>query len=72
MLCRLYDAPLVSPGQPTAFPNTRTQPDLTQGMAFNLANNLWGTNYVMWQPYIEETETMPFMFVLGVTQVEKQ
>lgn len=68
-LCRSLDAALVSPGEPTAFPNTRLQPDLTKGMAFNLANNLWGTNYVMWQPYEEEQQRMRFRFLLQMTDV---
>ena len=31
-------------------------------MSFNLANNIWGTNYVMWQPYVPEGATMRFRF----------
>lgn len=41
------DAALVSPGVPTGLPNVRRPPDTAQGVAFNLYNNLWGTNYVM-------------------------
>ncbi|KAK9917700.1 hypothetical protein WJX75_007317 [Coccomyxa subellipsoidea] len=39
---RTLDAALVSPGEPTPFPNVRHAPDLTKGVAFNLANNIWG------------------------------
>jgi hypothetical protein len=35
---------------------------LSRGVAFNLANNAWGTNYVMWQPYKPEAATMRFRF----------
>lgn len=38
---RSLDAALVSPGAPTAFPNTHTDPDLREGVSFNLWNNLW-------------------------------
>jgi hypothetical protein len=31
-------------------------------MSFNLANNIWGTNYIMWQPYVAEGATMRFRF----------
>lgn len=69
LVCRSLDAALVSPGEPTAFPNVRSQPDLTKGMAFNLANNLWGTNYVMWQPYEDGQARMRFRFLLQMTDV---
>ena len=46
------DSPLVSPGRPTVLPNVLHTPDLARhGVNFNLHNNLWGTNYVMWVPY---------------------
>ena len=68
--CRSLDAALVSPGKPTPFPNVRHAPDLAHGMAFNLANNIWGTNYVMWQPYVPEGETMRFRFRVGAGPVQ--
>ena len=68
--CRSLDAALVSPGEPTPFPNVRHAPDLARGMAFNLANNIWGTNYVMWQPYMREGETMRFRFRIGAGPVQ--
>lgn len=40
--CRSLDAALVSPGEPWAIPRVSVQPDLAEGMAFNLVNNLWG------------------------------
>lgn len=39
---------------------------MTQGMSFNLANNLWGTNYIMWQPYNAADAVLQFRFVLEV------
>lgn len=35
------DTALASPGKPTPFPNVDIQPDMKQGLAFNLFNNLW-------------------------------
>ena len=35
-------------------------------MAANLGNNLWGTNYVMWQPYGPDSASMRFRFVIQV------
>lgn len=39
--CRPLDAALVSPGEPTPFPNPDRQPDLARGMHSLLANNIW-------------------------------
>lgn len=41
MLCRSLDAALVSPGKPTPFPKLSTPPDMAEGMAFHLVNNIW-------------------------------
>lgn len=70
MAYRSLDAALVSPGEPLPFPNARTKPDLSKGMAYNLANNIWGTNYIMWQPYEQEQERMRFRFLLQMTKAE--
>lgn len=64
MPCRSLDVPLVSPGVPTPFPTVSQQPDMCAGMSFNLANNIWGTNYVMWQPYDARDANMRFRFVI--------
>jgi hypothetical protein len=63
---RSLDVALVSPGEPTAFPTVKGGPDMAQGMSFNLANNVWGTNYVMWAPWGEDDVSMTFRFALEV------
>ena len=65
---RSLDAALVSPGLPTPFPNVRHMPDLAEGMSFNLANNIWGTNYIMWQPYSGVGASMRFRFEISSRQ----
>ena len=60
----------MSPGEPTPFPNVRHPPDLSMGITFNLANNIWGTNYVMWQPYVEQGATMRFRFEIRAGPVQ--
>jgi hypothetical protein len=45
------DAPLLGLGSPNPFPTPFLTPDLSQGVGFNLFNNLWGTNYIMHYPY---------------------
>jgi hypothetical protein len=42
------DAPVVALGERMPVHFTRNQPDLAQGLHFNLFNNGWGTNYVQW------------------------
>jgi hypothetical protein len=42
------DAPLVAPGEPSLLDFNNEQPDMNKGMAFNLLNNVWGTNFPMW------------------------
>ena len=42
------DSPLVSPGRPRILEFDQEQPDLSEGFAVNLVNNIWGTNFPMW------------------------
>lgn len=60
----------MSPGDQTPFPNVRHAPDPARGMSFNLANNIWGTNYVMWQPYAPEATTLRFRFRIAAGPAE--
>eukprot|EP01028_Stygiella_incarcerata_P006800 TRINITY_DN276_c0_g2_i6.p2 TRINITY_DN276_c0_g2~~TRINITY_DN276_c0_g2_i6.p2 ORF type:complete len:816 (+),score=194.97 TRINITY_DN276_c0_g2_i6:533-2980(+) len=58
------DAALVSPGAPQALPGDNRIPDLSDGWAFNLFNNLWGTNYIMWYPWLSEENLLRYRFIL--------
>ncbi|MEX0744289.1 MAG: DUF5054 domain-containing protein [Phycisphaeraceae bacterium] len=42
------DAPLVAPGAPSLLDFNNRQPPLARGMHVNLFNNVWGTNFPMW------------------------
>jgi Domain of unknown function (DUF5054) len=42
------DAPLIALGVQSPLYFTREQPQLDKGVHFNLFNNTWGTNYIMW------------------------
>jgi len=53
------DAPLVALGVQSPLHFTREQPQLEKGIHFNLFNNAWGTNYIMWY-----AEDMRFRFQL--------
>jgi hypothetical protein len=42
------DAPLVAPGKPAMLDHSNRQPELRDGIHFNLHNNLWGTDFPQW------------------------
>ena len=56
------DTSLLCVGAPTPFPTPMEQPDVDQGFAFNLINNIWGTNYIMWYPYLKEDASSKYNF----------
>jgi len=60
------DSGLVCFGEPTPFPTPFTQPDITKGVHFNLFNNIWGTNYIMWYPFIEQDANTKFRFIVNL------
>ena len=51
------DDVVLSVGNPYGYPVPHVSPDVTNGgMGFALVDNLWGTNYVMWQPFARTSE----------------
>lgn len=62
------DVPLVGVGAPFAMPSPDRQPDMSQGVSWNLVNNVWGTNFVMWVPYMvnKEDVNVKFRFTIDV------
>ncbi|UJR30999.1 hypothetical protein I4U23_018510 [Adineta vaga] len=64
-----YDAPLVCPilkgKEPTAlpFPAPGDSPPL-DGMAYNLHNNVWDTNYIYWYPLVAGDESWRARFLV--------
>ena len=55
------DAPLVALGVQSPLYFSRAEANLTEGIHFNLFNNAWGTNYIMWFG-----EDMRFRFAIEV------
>lgn len=52
---------MVQVGAPLSpLPVPAAPPDPANGFAFNLHNNAWGTNYVMWYPFDEEDKDIAF------------
>ena len=46
------DVPVLCTGKPSPFVTPRTQPpDMSLGVHWNIFQNIWNTNYVLWYPY---------------------
>ena len=61
------DVALVCIGYPTPFPVPMETPDVSKGFSFNIVNNIWGTNYVMWYPFLNEEASTKYRFSLTVS-----
>ncbi|XP_065831599.1 uncharacterized protein [Oscarella lobularis] len=48
------DTAIVSIGKPNPFPTPSSKPDEKDGFAFIITDNIWGTNYIMWFPFLPE------------------
>lgn len=54
---------------PTPYPiplDTQIKPNM--GFAFNLFNNIWNTNYILWYPYLDGDRHMRQRFLLDLDQ----
>eukprot|EP00731_Ephydatia_muelleri_P008681 Em0004g1019a len=60
------DTSLVCVGNPNAFPTPMQQPDVSSGFSFNIFNNIWGTNYIMWYPYLLEEANAKYRFFMTI------
>ncbi len=59
------DAPIVQPGDTFPLPTELDAiPNMANGYYFNLINNMWGTNYIMWYPFVAEDANSLFRFAL--------
>lgn len=56
------DTSIICIGFPTPFPTPMQQPDTNKGFAFNIYNNIWGTNYIMWYPYLQDEASSKYRF----------
>jgi hypothetical protein len=65
ILFRSKDAALLTVGEPNPFPiPLGTPPDVSQGISYNLYNNIWDTNYIMWYPFSSLDGSSLFRFSL--------
>ena len=64
MIFESLDTSVLCVGIPNPFPTPPSQPVEDDGFAFNIFNNIWGTNYVMWYPYMEEDRSSKYRFTM--------
>ena len=57
-----HDTSLVCIGSPTPFPTPMEQPDVSKGFSFSIYNNIWGTNYIMWYPFLSKDASSKYRF----------
>eukprot|EP00035_Acanthoeca_spectabilis_P023764 m.450846 g.450846 ORF g.450846 m.450846 type:complete len:766 (+) comp20055_c0_seq1:144-2441(+) len=59
------DVALARWDDPLPFPTPiHRQPDLSKGVAWNLYNNIWNTNYPFWFPFVPEDATTKYRFTV--------
>eukprot|EP00038_Savillea_parva_P014002 m.9819 g.9819 ORF g.9819 m.9819 type:complete len:715 (-) comp2679_c0_seq1:122-2266(-) len=61
------DVPIVCTGKPIPFPTPRNSaPDMTYGVSYNIFQNIWNTNYILWYPYQPEDGVIRSRFSFSV------
>jgi hypothetical protein len=66
------DVPIVCVGAATPWPSPRTAaPDMTQGVHWNIVQNLWNTNYIMWYPFTDADAAISSRFELAFADASK-
>ena len=59
------DVPCISAGNPSPFPTPRDGvPDMRLGLGYNVFNNIWNTNYVLWYPFDDADKDLKARFSL--------
>jgi hypothetical protein len=49
------DVPIMCMGEMTPFVTPRVEhPNMSLGVHWNIVQNIWNTNYVLWYPYLEQ------------------
>jgi len=68
---RSFDVPLASPLTATHGPRIFPGPldpikEEVVGLAFNVYNNVWNTNYIMWYPYVDGDANFKARFAINL------
>ena len=59
-----WDTNVAIIGGTNIFPVPMEVPDVKNGFSFNIFNNIWGTNYIMWYPYLPEDQSSKYRFTI--------
>jgi hypothetical protein len=61
------DVPILCVGKASPFVSPRTAaPDMARGVHFNIVQNIWNTNYVLWYPFDEADQNIRSRFRLDI------
>ena len=64
------DVPIVSAGLLSPFPTPGNWTiDLSNGMHYNIQNNIWNVNFPQWYPFVEEDKNARFRFQVVITTI---
>ena len=61
MMFASEDTSLLCVGHPT-------KPTLDDGFSFSILNNIWGSNYIMWYPYLDEDKSSKYRFAVDYSK----
>lgn len=64
MMFESLDTSVLCVGFPNPFPTPINPPVIDDGFSFNIFNNIWGTNYIMWYPYKAEDKSSKYRFTM--------
>jgi hypothetical protein len=63
------DVPILCTGKASPFISPRTAaPDMARGVHFNIVQNIWNTNYVLWYPFAEADQNIRSRFRLDISR----
>ena len=63
------DVPILCTGKASPFISPRTAPpDMAQGIHFNIVQNIWNTNYVLFYPFAEADQNIRSRFRLDISK----
>ena len=69
-LTKPWDTNVFSIGRANIFSVSNETPDVNEGFGFNIFNNLPGTNYITWYPYLLREESGRYHFTITLPPTE--
>ena len=70
VILQSLDSPIVSFGLVSPFPtpgnNSKHEIDPSNGMHYNIQNNIWNVNFPQWYPFVKEDKDARFRFIIDL------